>query len=628
MQDQEARRRRHDVDRQPDRAPGPAPARLLAEQVDDDRRLHRRAQVDPRRARTCRPTTCRVRLLHGRQHHPLPGPREDDGGRPAVHLAAPSASAWSGETLVVDRRRARPHRQPAPGRGARHASATRSSRWRRSTAPRRPTPSTTAACGRCGEVVLRSGHRVIGTPNHRLLVAGDGRARLAAPRRDRASASHVAVQYGAELWSPLPARFDGFVPSPAYGSQKPVQLPTEMTDELAFLLGAFAAEGHTTRSTWTVTITNSVDGGARAGGRRLAHPSSASRPGSSRQAGQVPGRRWSSSKTVVEFLEHLGCGARASAKRIPDAGAARRPGRWCWPSCRAWPSTPTSPWPRAPKWGDLPRRRRRCSTTSRPCSPTSASSTAGSEAQQANGKTYDEVYATGDARPAPGRPGAVPRARQGGAGRRAARRSSTAATARPTSCPGMSPRELYRCCQVPAEQRGPSSPSCATPRTRHVTRRSLERVAAVPGVVAARLAAHGARRRPPLQPRRVGGRRRRARGVRPVGAGHPRLRGQRHRQPQHDQHARGGHGRRGGAAPHRGVAHGPQGHRHLPRQLQGGPAAVGHTKTGDGGLGRRRQAERVGGDDRASQEPGAREAAPACATPRRSRSGWPTATAT
>ena len=34
--------------------------------------------------------------------------------------------------------------------------------------------------------VLRSGHAVTGTPNHRLLVAGARRPRLATPRRDRA----------------------------------------------------------------------------------------------------------------------------------------------------------------------------------------------------------------------------------------------------------------------------------------------------------------------------------------------------------------------------------------------------------------------------------------------------------
>ena len=44
---------------------------------------------------------------------------------------------------------------------------------------------------------------------------------------------------------------------------------------------------------------------------------------------------------------------------------------------------------------------------------------------------------------------------------------------------------------------------------------------------------------------------------------------------QDREHARGGHGRRGGAALRRVVEAGAEGGRHLPRQLQGGPAAVG-----------------------------------------------------
>ena len=56
-QDQEAGGRGHHVDRQPDGAPGPDPARLLARPGRRDRRLHRRAQVDRRRARTWPPST-------------------------------------------------------------------------------------------------------------------------------------------------------------------------------------------------------------------------------------------------------------------------------------------------------------------------------------------------------------------------------------------------------------------------------------------------------------------------------------------------------------------------------------------------------------------------------------------
>ena len=49
--------RRHHVDRQPDGAPGPDPAGLLARPGRRDHRLHRRAQVDRRAPRTWRPST-------------------------------------------------------------------------------------------------------------------------------------------------------------------------------------------------------------------------------------------------------------------------------------------------------------------------------------------------------------------------------------------------------------------------------------------------------------------------------------------------------------------------------------------------------------------------------------------
>src|SRR5882757_6625497 len=59
------------------------------------------------------------------------------------------------------------------------------------------------------EVVLRSGHKVMGTPNHRLLVARrDG---LEWRRLDEIEEGEpVALRYGAELWSLLPTPLDGF----------------------------------------------------------------------------------------------------------------------------------------------------------------------------------------------------------------------------------------------------------------------------------------------------------------------------------------------------------------------------------------------------------------------------------
>ena len=69
---------------------------------------------------------------------------------------------------------------------------------------------------------------------------------------------------------------------------------------------------------------------------------------------------------------------------------------------------------------------------------------------------------------------------------------------------------------------------------------------------------------------------------------------------QDREHARGRHGRRRRAAPHRRLADGRQGDRHLPRQLQGGPAARHGQEGPDGGPGARRAAgrHRGGREDR------------------------------
>ncbi|HYH49159.1 MAG TPA: adenosylcobalamin-dependent ribonucleoside-diphosphate reductase [Acidimicrobiia bacterium] len=102
------------------------------------------------------------------------------------------------------------------------------------------------------EVVLRSGHKVVGTPNHRLLVAGkDG---LVWRRLDEiAEGESVALRYGAELWSLLPAHLEGFEAGEVADAW---QVPGDMSAELAFLLGAFAATGRVSESTATVTISH------------------------------------------------------------------------------------------------------------------------------------------------------------------------------------------------------------------------------------------------------------------------------------------------------------------------------------------------------------------------------------
>ena len=166
------------------------------------------------------------------------------------------------------------------------------------------------------KITLRSGQTVTGTDNHRVLTTGAGGLQWR-HLDEIEEGEHVATQYGSELWATVPARFDDFAPADSHGSQKKVRIPEEMTEQLAFLLGAYAAEGHTTRSNWTVTITNSVEA-------VLERISAAWRtefgvePTIVRQPGKCPAVTVSS-KRIVEFLEYLGAGSRAREKRIPDA---------------------------------------------------------------------------------------------------------------------------------------------------------------------------------------------------------------------------------------------------------------------------------------------------------------------
>jgi intein/homing endonuclease len=165
-------------------------------------------------------------------------------------------------------------------------------------------------------VTLRSGHTVTGTLPHRLLVASKGGLEWKT-LGEIAEGDAVAIQYGAELWAATPPTLRDVSVSALHGNQKKIKLPSEMTGELAFLLGAYAAEGHITSSNWTITITNSVSGVLER--VRLAWLSVF---GLQARITEEPGKCPSvvvSSKTVVEFMHALGCGSRASQKRIPDA---------------------------------------------------------------------------------------------------------------------------------------------------------------------------------------------------------------------------------------------------------------------------------------------------------------------
>ncbi|WP_261819302.1 LAGLIDADG family homing endonuclease [Nocardioides sp. OK12] len=88
-----------------------------------------------------------------------------------------------------------------------------------------------------------------------------------------------------------------------------------MTDELAFLLGAYLSEGHTTRSNWSVILTNSVEEVLlRAQEAWWSVFGLSSRL--TRQRDRCPGLVVSSRRLVL-FLDSLGCGSRARNKVVP-----------------------------------------------------------------------------------------------------------------------------------------------------------------------------------------------------------------------------------------------------------------------------------------------------------------------
>jgi hypothetical protein len=153
------------------------------------------------------------------------------------------------------------------------------------------------------EVVLGSGQRITGTPNHRLLVGDkDG---LTWRRLDEITpGEHVAVRYGADMWSGLPALL-------AEGG--PVH---EMSDDLAFLLGAFAAAGRLDRETATITIEHSwapvLERLALIWRNLFKAEPVVTRPGHRRPSVAV------TSPDLVAFLDEIGAGDGADA-HIPAA---------------------------------------------------------------------------------------------------------------------------------------------------------------------------------------------------------------------------------------------------------------------------------------------------------------------
>jgi hypothetical protein len=134
--------------------------------------------------------------------------------------------------------------------------------------------------------------------------------------RELAIGDWVALSYG-EGFGSLPQTLLPMELSAAYGSQKSIRLPYVMDDDLALLLGMYASEGHTTPSNYSIIITNSEEVVLERC-VQLWQSVFGLRARITRQRDRCPGVV-ASSKTAMEFMANLGCGRRASDKRIPQA---------------------------------------------------------------------------------------------------------------------------------------------------------------------------------------------------------------------------------------------------------------------------------------------------------------------
>jgi adenosylcobalamin-dependent ribonucleoside-diphosphate reductase len=329
-------------------------------------------------------------------------------------------------------------------------------------------------------VRLRSGHTITGTYPHRLLVAGEG-CLVWKTLGEIQKGDAVALQYGAELWARVPASLRDIKVSASYGSQKQVTLPEEMSAELAFLLGAYAAEGHTTRPNWTIRITNSVPEVLER--VRLAWQGVFGiQARIDAQPGKCPDVAVSS-KAIVEFFEALGCGSRASEKRIPDA-VLRSPREMVLAfleglALDAYVTTAT------PKWAiclDSPKLLDDLQAIMTNLGVLHSRITKHNKEYD---KDYDEVYAAG----LQGQlmVSLVPFLEPDKAARAAKFLCLDYATGTADVVPGITGRELFEMIPL-ASGRGNGRSwrnqftSLRDPRTQHITRRTLERVSTLPGV--------------------------------------------------------------------------------------------------------------------------------------------------
>jgi hypothetical protein len=163
------------------------------------------------------------------------------------------------------------------------------------------------------DVRLRSGHRLSGSGT--VLYARQGRLRDV-DVRDLVPGDWVALSYESRASFPRKqVALGAFSLSKPYGSQNRIWVPEMLDENLALLLGMYASEGHTSGATWSIVITNSVpDVLERA--VALWHSCFGVEARIATQRDRC-GSVIAASKSAVEVLRELGCGKRASEKRVP-----------------------------------------------------------------------------------------------------------------------------------------------------------------------------------------------------------------------------------------------------------------------------------------------------------------------
>lgn len=339
-------------------------------------------------------------------------------------------------------------------------------------------PSGTTHRGPGVRITARSGHSLVVGRAEELLLARQGELLMVGADDVRRS-DHVALRFGGR-WPDVDPRAPEFAPTAPYGSQKRVSIPSEMTSSLAFLLGAYVSEGHTAPSNWTVTITNAVDEVLErvAGAIRATFDTE---PRMVRPRNRCPSVVLAS-KTVVEFLSELGCGRVAGEKRIPEWVMRSSPetvvafleGLFL-DAFTAWMGS-------TPKWGISVASPGLLDDVQIVLTRLGILHGRSEKPDASTGRRYGEVYAVGEAAQKLLR--LVPFAEPDKALRAQQRLGVAPSQSTADVVPIVRPRALHAVLPRSGAGHGPRTRYAflRDPRSRHVSRRTLERLHAEPGV--------------------------------------------------------------------------------------------------------------------------------------------------